>query len=48
MRQWIAVGAALGLVAITLPILRGHDVELAEVLGKGKAHSGPGAVVTPR
>jgi penicillin-binding protein A len=41
MRQWIAVGAAAGLVAVTLPMLRGHDVRLAGLLAKGKAAVGP-------
>lgn len=43
MRQWIAVGAALGLVAVTLPFLREHDSTLADMLAKGKlaAQGGP-------
>jgi peptidoglycan glycosyltransferase len=36
MRQWIAVGAAVGLVAVTLPFLREHDTQLADMLAKGK------------
>lgn len=45
MRQWIAIGAAVGLVAVSLPYLRSHDAQLAEMLAKGKAHAGA-AVVT--
>jgi len=36
MRQWIAVGAAVGLVAVTLPMLREHDVQLSGLLSKRK------------
>lgn len=42
MRQWIAIGAAVGLVAVTLPLLREHDTQLADMLAKGKpAQGGP-------
>lgn len=42
MRQWIAIGAAVGLVAVTLPLLREHDTQLANMLAKGKpAQGGP-------
>jgi peptidoglycan glycosyltransferase len=34
MRQWIAIGAALGLVAVTLPMLRKQDDKLANMLAK--------------
>lgn len=36
MRQWIAVFAAAGLVAASLPFLREHDDELLELLSKAK------------
>ena len=45
MRQWIAIGAAVGLVAVSLPYLRSHDVQIADMLAKGKAHAGA-AIVT--
>lgn len=48
MRQWIAIGAAVGLVAVTLPMLRKQDDQLASMLAKasvGPAASG-GPVVT--
>jgi len=45
MRQWIAIGAAVGLVAVSLPYLRSHDVQIADMLAKGKARAGA-AVVT--
>jgi penicillin-binding protein A len=45
MRQWIAIGAAVGLVAVSLPYLRSHDTQIAEMLAKGKAHAG-GAMIT--
>lgn len=41
MRQWIAVGAAVGLVAVTLPMLREHDVQLSGLLSKRKIAGGP-------
>ena len=34
MRQWIAIGAAVGLVAVTLPMLRKQDDKLAGMLAK--------------
>jgi peptidoglycan glycosyltransferase len=40
MRQWIAIGAAVGLVAVSLPYLRSHDAQLADMLAKGKARAG--------
>lgn len=40
MRQWIAIGAAVGLVCITLPMLREHDDELAGLLQKVKVDVG--------
>jgi len=46
MRQWIAIGAAVGLVAVTLPMLRKHDVELAGLLSKGKLETNGGPTVT--
>lgn len=48
MRQWIAIGAAVGLVAVTLPMLRKQDDKLASMLAKasiGTAATG-GPVVT--
>jgi cell division protein FtsI/penicillin-binding protein 2 len=36
MRQWIAIGAAAGLVAISLPLLRKQDGKVADLLAKGK------------
>src|SRR4051794_27439873 len=45
MRQWIAIGAAVGLVAVSLPFLRSHDEQITDLLAKRKAGSG-GAVVT--
>lgn len=45
MRQWIAIGAAVGLVAVSLPYIRSHDAQITEMLAKGKARAG-GAVVT--
>ncbi|MBK9261119.1 MAG: penicillin-binding protein [Polyangiaceae bacterium] len=51
MRQWIAIGAAVGLVAVTLPMLRKQDTPLANLLAKPKVeHSGGPAItreVTP-
>jgi cell division protein FtsI/penicillin-binding protein 2 len=46
MRQWIAIGAAVGLVAVTLPMLRKHDVQLASLLAKGKIETNGGPQVT--
>jgi cell division protein FtsI/penicillin-binding protein 2 len=40
MRQWIAIGAAVGLVAVCLPYLRSHDAQIAEMLAKGKSRAG--------
>jgi penicillin-binding protein A len=37
MRQWIAIGAAVGLCAVTLPMLRFEDGTLSEVLSKRRA-----------
>ncbi len=45
MRQWIAIGAAVGLCAVCLPYLRSHDGKIAEMLSKGKSRAGA-AVVT--
>ncbi len=45
MRQWIAIGAAAGLVAVTLPFVRHQDDKITDLLAKGKAASGQ-AVVT--
>jgi cell division protein FtsI/penicillin-binding protein 2 len=50
MRQWIAIGAAVGLVAVSLPYLRSHDAQIADMLSKGKASGGAAVVnrqVTP-
>ena len=44
MRQWIAIGAAIGLVAVSLPLLRSHDAQLSEILSKVRKPS-PTAVV---
>jgi penicillin-binding protein A len=42
MRQWIAIGAAIGLVAVGVPLLRHHDAPLTDMLAKGKqTESGP-------
>ncbi len=46
MRQWIAIGAAVGLVAVSLPFIRKHDANLAEVLGKGKGAADGGPVIS--
>jgi penicillin-binding protein A len=46
MRQWIAIGAAVGLVAISLPYLRSQDGKLGEILAK--ARSTPGGATTTR
>jgi cell division protein FtsI/penicillin-binding protein 2 len=49
MRQWIAIGAAVGLVAVSLPFLRQHDADLAGALAKRKlGPATPGAAVTTR
>jgi peptidoglycan glycosyltransferase len=45
MRQWIAIGAAVGLVAVSLPYLRSHDAQIADMLARGKPSAGV-AVVT--
>ena len=50
MRQWIAIGAAVGLVAVSLPYLRSHDAQITEMLAKGKARAGAAMItrqVTP-
>jgi len=50
MRQWIAIGAAVGLVAVCLPYLRSHDVQIGELLAKGKARAAAAIIkrdVTP-
>jgi cell division protein FtsI/penicillin-binding protein 2 len=39
MRQWIAIGAAVGLVAVCLPYLRSHDAQIGDMLAKGKARA---------
>jgi cell division protein FtsI/penicillin-binding protein 2 len=44
MRQWIAIGAAVGLCAVSLPYLRSHDGQIAEMLAKGKGRA-EGAMV---
>ena len=44
MRQWIAIGAAVGLVAVSLPYLRSHDGQIADMLSKGRAHAGAAVV----
>ncbi len=44
MRQWIAIGAAVGLVAVSLPYLRSHDAQIADMLAKGKPRAGAPAV----
>jgi cell division protein FtsI/penicillin-binding protein 2 len=45
MRQWIAIGAAVGLVAVCLPYLRSHDAQISDMLAKGKARA-TAAIVT--
>ncbi|MBK8252673.1 MAG: penicillin-binding protein [Polyangiaceae bacterium] len=45
MRQWIAIGAAVGLVAVSLPLLRKQDQPLASMLAK--ANLGPAATGGP-
>ena len=45
MRQWIAIGAAVGLCAVCLPYLRSQDSKIAEMLSKGRARAGA-AVMT--
>src|SRR3954470_10241591 len=47
MRQWIAIGAAVGLVAVSLPYLRSHDAQLSDMLAKGKK-TGVGAATVTR
>ncbi|HZF47236.1 MAG TPA: penicillin-binding transpeptidase domain-containing protein [Polyangiaceae bacterium] len=50
MRQWIAIGAAVGLVAVTIPFLRSRDLPLGDMLAKAKqAQGGPtiNRTVTP-
>lgn len=45
MRQWIAIGAAVGLVAVTLPLLRKQDDKISSMLAKASigtpAQGGP-------
>jgi penicillin-binding protein A len=48
MRQWIAIGAAVGLVAVTLPYLRKNDDKLGEILEKKGTSATPGAAATTR
>ncbi|MEZ4299298.1 MAG: penicillin-binding transpeptidase domain-containing protein [Polyangiaceae bacterium] len=45
MRQWIAIGAAVGLVAVSLPLLRKQDDTLASMLAK--ANIGPASTGGP-
>jgi penicillin-binding protein A len=50
MRQWIAIGAAAGLVAVSVPLLRKHDDQIVDMLAKGKSSEGAAMVtrqVTP-
>jgi cell division protein FtsI/penicillin-binding protein 2 len=50
MRPWIAIGVAVGLVAVSLPFLRQQDTKLGEMLAKPKAAAGAPAItrqVTP-
>jgi cell division protein FtsI/penicillin-binding protein 2 len=50
MRQWIAIGAAVGLVAVSVPLLRHQDLPLRDMLAKAKQGEGGAAVmrtVTP-
>lgn len=48
MRQWIAIGAAIGLVAVTLPMLRRQDDNIASMLAKASVGTAPsgGPVIT--
>jgi penicillin-binding protein A len=46
MRQWIAIGAAVGLVAVSLPYLRSHDAQIADMLSKGKPRAAGAAMIT--
>ncbi len=41
MRQWIAIGAAVGLVAVTLPMLRKQDDKIAGMLAKASIGATP-------
>ena len=41
MRQWIAIGAAVGLVAVTLPMLRKQDDKIAGALAKANIGATP-------
>ena len=45
MRQWIAIGAAVGLVAVTLPLLRKQDDKIGSALAR--ASLGPAAAGGP-
>lgn len=50
MRQWIAIGAAVGLVAVSLPYLRSRDTQIGDMLAKSRKPAGTGMVtrrVTP-
>jgi penicillin-binding protein A len=40
MRQWIAIGAAVGLVAVSIPYLRSSDGKLGDILAKAKPTKG--------
>lgn len=45
MRQWIAIGAAAGLIAVAVPFVRNRDVPFADWLAKSK-QSAQGPVIT--
>ncbi|NUQ78402.1 MAG: penicillin-binding protein [Polyangiaceae bacterium] len=45
MRQWIAIGAAVGLVGVTVPLLRSKDLPLGDMLAKARQTTG-GPTVT--
>jgi penicillin-binding protein A len=51
MRQWIAIGAAVGLVAVSIPYLRSQDGKISDILAKARSTAPGGAkvmrVVTP-
>jgi cell division protein FtsI/penicillin-binding protein 2 len=46
MRQWIAIGAAVGLVAVSVPLIRHHDLPLGDMLAKAKQAPGGGPTIT--
>src|SRR5690349_4441368 len=48
MRQWIAIGAAVGLVGVTLPMLRQHDDKIASALAKASIGASPGGPTIAR